>query len=97
MGTEIKINPREYNDAVRGITNANTRSVNNNSNFSINFENSDSGTITSYGQAIYSLKAGLQTYSERLNGDIEKLYQVRDEVEEIDKTMSTALYNRMGY
>ena len=85
---EIGINVAEYDEAVKGIQKANERSNNNSNNFNITFDNSDSNMITIYGEAIQELKSTLQTYSEKLTGDIEKLYLVRDEVVALDEQLA---------
>lgn len=86
---EIRIDISEYNKSVELISKANSRSVNNNNNFNIIFSNSDSNMITHYGDAIQKLKTALSIYSERLTGDISKLYTIRDEVDAMDKKLAT--------
>jgi len=85
---EIGINASAYDDVVKGISKANKRSINNNDNFNIRFTNSDSNTIIAYSDAIQELKSSLQTYSERLAGDVVKLSAVRDEIVALDKQLA---------
>lgn len=80
----ISINLSSYNEIVEQISTYNNRTNENNSNFDIEFSESKSQVIENYAEAIRNIKYYLYTYYTYVLLDIEKLYNISINFEEID-------------
>jgi type VII secretion effector (TIGR04197 family) len=84
---EIGINVKEFNGVIDDLEKANEKSIINSDDFSVQYS-SEAQCITSYNEALQSLKSAMASYGSSLSSDIAKMRVVRDAIVKLDEEIA---------